>query len=271
MVRNPQNLGHIPTKGAAVNPDLIEAHNTWLDHNQDLLDLTLPVSEVFGPTIQGEGPHAGRVCHFIRLGGCNLSCTWCDTPYSTGQHGIPLSTIPRTTIRDLAPQLPRNSILIITGGEPLMHAPRQAFEALLHLAHSLGNQVHVETNGTILPEPHIAGMIDHFTVSPKTTAPMRNDRHAPSLTDWEPYADKTCFKYVIDTDNPNDADRLIQTAKHQATLHGCHPTNIWAMPEGTTTQELQAKFRTVAEAATHHNINTTHRLHTLAWGNQKGH
>ena len=42
----------------------------------------LPVSEVFGPTIQGEGPHAGRRVYFVRLGGCNLSCSWCDSAYT---------------------------------------------------------------------------------------------------------------------------------------------------------------------------------------------
>lgn len=41
---------------------------------------TLPLNSVFGPTYQGEGPHTGTRCHFIRLGQCQLSCTWCDTP-----------------------------------------------------------------------------------------------------------------------------------------------------------------------------------------------
>ena len=40
------------------------------------------VVEVFGPTVQGEGPYAGRVCHFLRLGGCDYRCSWCDTPYA---------------------------------------------------------------------------------------------------------------------------------------------------------------------------------------------
>lgn len=41
----------------------------------------LLVSEVFGPTVQGEGKHCGRIAAFVRLGGCNLHCRWCDTPY----------------------------------------------------------------------------------------------------------------------------------------------------------------------------------------------
>ena len=43
---------------------------------------SLVVSEIFGPTIQGEGQYAGQLVAFIRLGGCNLACSWCDTPYT---------------------------------------------------------------------------------------------------------------------------------------------------------------------------------------------
>ena len=43
---------------------------------------TLVISEVFGPTVQGEGPTIGRRAAFVRLGRCNLDCSWCDTPYT---------------------------------------------------------------------------------------------------------------------------------------------------------------------------------------------
>ncbi|HHK7228110.1 TPA: hypothetical protein ACQXLV_002143, partial [Streptococcus pneumoniae] len=85
--------------------DYMTAMLDWLDQHPEANVERLPVSEVFGPTIQGEGPHAGRTCHFIRLGGCNLSCSWCDTPYSTGQHGIPLSTVPRVMVDDVVAQI----------------------------------------------------------------------------------------------------------------------------------------------------------------------
>ena len=43
---------------------------------------SLTVSEIFGPTFQGEGPFTGRAAVFLRLGRCNLDCKWCDTPYT---------------------------------------------------------------------------------------------------------------------------------------------------------------------------------------------
>ena len=42
----------------------------------------MKVVETFGPTIQGEGPYAGRVCHFVRFGGCDYRCTWCDSMHA---------------------------------------------------------------------------------------------------------------------------------------------------------------------------------------------
>ena len=45
------------------------------------------VSEVFGPTVQGEGPSCGRIATFVRLGRCDLRCSWCDTPYTWDWHG----------------------------------------------------------------------------------------------------------------------------------------------------------------------------------------
>src|SRR5260370_42452272 len=51
----------------------------------------LAISEIFGPTFQGEGSSIGRYCYFLRLAGCNQHCAWCDTSYTwdwTGRNGI---------------------------------------------------------------------------------------------------------------------------------------------------------------------------------------
>ncbi len=45
-------------------------------------DATYLVKEIFGPTLQGEGSHAGRACVFLRFAVCNLACTWCDTDFA---------------------------------------------------------------------------------------------------------------------------------------------------------------------------------------------
>ena len=240
----------------------------WVDTHRDDLNLTLPVSEVFGPTIQGEGPHAGRACYFIRLGGCNLSCTWCDTPYSTGQHGIPLSTVPRITVNTITAGIPRNTIVVLTGGEPTMHLGRPAFTALLHMLKAKGCQVHIETNGMTIPGTEYTHLIDHITVSPKLNVPMVNPRHTPTLPNWSTWTGQKCIKRVWDH---GDADTFVQDTITLAHDRGFHHTDIWVMPEGTTSTQLAPRWAPLAQAAANHNINATHRLHTLAWEDKKGH
>lgn len=249
--------------------DIREEYNRWLELNREHIDTPLPVSEIFGPTIQGEGNHAGRACYFIRLGGCNLSCEWCDTPYSTGTHGIPLSTIPKRTPRSITSAIPQNRLIILTGGEPLMHAKRPAFIALLYLLKAKGCEIHVETNGTLSPGK-TGELIDHFTISPKIGVKMMNPKHESRATptDWENYKDKAILKTVW---CDGDASTFCQESIKLGERLGIPQKNVWVMPEGATEPELQKKWATLAQAAADNNINATHRLHALAWGDQKGH
>lgn len=246
-----------------------EAYIRWVEKNREAGEESLPVSEVFGPTIQGEGPHAGRPCHFIRLGGCNLSCEWCDTPYSTGQHGIPLATVPRRPVVGIVEEIPPGAMVVVTGGEPLMHASRPAFRALLMYLRARGCEIHIETNGTILPPDTVTHLIDHYSVSPKLGVRMARPRHRPALADWTPLADRVCFKFVVEGDD--DPTEFLTRARDTAIAHGCDRRAVWAMPEGATAEELAPRWRAVAEACAKLNINASHRLHALAWGDAKGH
>src|ERR1041385_1978704 len=78
---------------------------------------SLPLMEAFY-TIQGEGYHQGRAAYFIRLGGCDVGCVWCDVKESwdAGKH-------PLREIKDLVAEVKKtpSTIVVITGGEPLMH------------------------------------------------------------------------------------------------------------------------------------------------------
>jgi 7-carboxy-7-deazaguanine synthase len=101
----------------------------------------LPVVETF-VSLQGESTHAGRRCGFIRLAGCNLACSWCDTVYAAQGEGIP------TPVDDLvATALGWNVDLVeLTGGEPLIHPG--AGELITRLLDAR-LQVLVETNGAV--------------------------------------------------------------------------------------------------------------------------
>src|SRR4051794_4076555 len=84
---------------------------------------SLVVSEVFGPTFQGEGRSLGRRCGFVRLGRCNLACTWCDTPYTWDWDRFdPAVELQRRTVTEIVSALEAMAIdmVVITGGEPLL-------------------------------------------------------------------------------------------------------------------------------------------------------
>lgn len=92
-------------------------------------------------TIQGEGTHQGRAAYFIRLGGCDVGCVWCDVKESWDARLHPLVSI--NTLVEAALASPAR-LVVITGGEPLMHPLGPLTEAL----QSAGFATHIETSGT---------------------------------------------------------------------------------------------------------------------------
>ncbi len=111
---------------------------------------TLQIVEIF-PTLQGEGPFTGHPAVFVRLGGCNLACSFCDTEFESFQPialNDLLSRIEQTSIEE---RKRVRDLVVITGGEPLRQNIAPLCEALL----ANGMRVQIETNGTLwreLPE-----------------------------------------------------------------------------------------------------------------------
>ncbi len=100
---------------------------------------TLPVMENFY-TLQGEGYHQGRAAYFIRLGGCDVGCVWCDVKDSWDVQKHPL-----VKIEDLIVSIEKTpaKLVVITGGEPLMHDLTQLTAAL----QTKGFETNIETSG----------------------------------------------------------------------------------------------------------------------------
>ncbi|MFN4313176.1 MAG: 7-carboxy-7-deazaguanine synthase QueE [Chitinophagaceae bacterium] len=101
---------------------------------------SIPVMEHFY-TIQGEGFHQGRAAYFIRLGGCDVGCVWCDVKESWDA-----SAHPRMTVAEIVAAVKETpaTMVVITGGEPLMHSLDELTGAL----QQVGLQTNIETSGS---------------------------------------------------------------------------------------------------------------------------
>ena len=115
----------------------------------------LPVMEAFY-TLQGEGLHQGRAAYFIRLGGCDVGCVWCDVKdsWDANRH-------PQKQVEDIVQEAAKNAarIAVITGGEPLMHN----LDFLTKTLQQQGFATHIETSGA---HP-LSGSWDWICLSPK--------------------------------------------------------------------------------------------------------
>jgi 7-carboxy-7-deazaguanine synthase len=236
----------------------------------DPLPRHLPFVEAFGPTIQGEGVAAGRLSSFLRFGGCNLSCSWCDSAYTWDAARFNLrEEIELLTVNEIIERTPYAPIIVLTGGEPLLNQNKPEFIQLLTALAYRGSDLHMETNGTIVPNPEVVQLIDVFSVSPKLgNAGLHKRTQSPALAPgWGVvhHLGNTQLKVVVQT--PEDVSAAVALASEHDWPLEC----VWVMPEGVTKEVLNHRWPMVAEEATRHGINATHRLHILAWNDERGH
>ncbi|GAB4459692.1 MAG: hypothetical protein OHK0029_22580 [Armatimonadaceae bacterium] len=151
----------------------------------------LPLAEIFY-SLQGEGGRAGQATVFVRVAGCNLACSFCDTDFRVRRE-MPVEEVV-AEVRSYSADW-----VCLTGGEPTLYD----LSALCDRLHDAGIQIQVETNG-MTPRP--AWGLDHITVSPKETEGGR-------LHPWY-LENATEFKYVVD--NEADIERALAnpTAGH---------------------------------------------------------
>lgn len=136
--------------------------------SEDLLQggRRLPLVEDFY-TIQGEGRHAGKPAYFIRLGGCDVGCRWCDAKYTWNPKMYPPTDIKTVVERACACSA---QAIVITGGEPLLYPLGPLTRAL----HERGLEIFIETSGT---HP-LSGEFDWVCLSPKRQMPPLDEAFA---------------------------------------------------------------------------------------------
>jgi 7-carboxy-7-deazaguanine synthase len=132
----------------------------------------LLVQEIF-PTLQGEGPMAGWPSVFVRLGGCNLACHFCDTEFESFQPMAMAELLAEVRAQALNDEGARvRNLVVITGGEPLRQNIVPFCEALL----AAGFDVQIETNGTLWrPLPDAVHVICSPKAGTQGYAPIRGD------------------------------------------------------------------------------------------------
>ncbi|MBT2474877.1 7-carboxy-7-deazaguanine synthase QueE [Microbacterium sp. ISL-103] len=230
----------------------------------------IPVVETF-VSLQGEGPSAGEPALFLRLGNCNLNCTWCDTRHSWDWDAFDRAEeVENVDARDLSARVIRElpdtvHLLVLTGGEPLLNQ-NVVVPVLREIKeHRPDLRVEVETNGTIAPTPSLVELVHLFVVSPKLhnsgIAEKRRLR-VPVLARFS--ESPSILKFVV----AGPAD--VQEAADVARSVGFPGDRVWVMPETTTAADVGSLIAAVAPAAIRAGFKVSSRLHLLAWGDTRG-
>lgn len=236
----------------------------------------LYVNEIFGPTIQGEGPFMGQHCCFLRLAGCNLSCVWCDTSYTwnftrTGGTAVRPELKSYSQAEEVHQMTPlevaekifelNTRLVIISGGEPMLQQDTLSIAVGMLIASH--KNVQFETNGTVLPDKRMISLFQQYpynmfwVVSPKLKHAQTLQRPV-DIRAWEEYAPS--FKFVCQ--GPEDFDEVEQI------LGPNHdPSDVFIMAEGRTPEELLPKQRLLIEGTLQRHWNFSTRMHDLLWDN----
>ena len=131
----------------------------------------IPVAEIFGPTIQGEGPHVGMQTLFVRVAGCDFKCAWCDSKFAWKIDG----SIKRYGTKELADILVQEcnnskcSNVVLTGGNPCLYN----FKQVIDILHDNNITVDIETQGSKMPDWLLD--VDLLVISPKAPSSKQPD------------------------------------------------------------------------------------------------
>lgn len=217
-------------------------------------------------SVQGEGRYAGVRSVFLRTTGCNLRCTYCDTPYTSARPEGTWRTIPEILAAVAAADCEH---VVLTGGEPLL--PADSVPLTWELQRR-GYVITIETAGTV-DRPVAA---DLMSISPKLSnsdpeagnrwrSRHRAARHRPEVM-RRFLADYDCqLKFVIE--NPDD---LGEVCTYLDDFPEIVPDQVWLMPQGVTVAELAEKSSWIEPAAQRYGFRYCPRKQIEWYGNIRG-
>lgn len=250
-------------------------------------DKKFRVLEIFGPTIQGEGRHAGVPCSFIRFGGCDYRCRWCDSPHAVLPQLV--AQAPRLTEEEIVQGVLSLDVVptwvVFSGGNPaLLH-----LEQLVQMFHDAEMKVMVETQGTEYKNWLLRA--DEVCISPKPPS-SGNPTEVQTLTQFlKPFvlsfrdpSTRIYLKVVIFDQKDLEYARAMHLTFPSLEMFlslGNEDPNLATVenPDRDPNAPLDTfwyldRMADLMEKIAHdpdfHDVRVLPQLHVLAWGNQRG-
>ena len=217
----------------------------------------LNVMEIFYDTIQGEGAYSGCPAVFLRLQGCTLDCTWCDTEWRKGRR-IPVDTLLNMLqTNGILDRLFDGHHLVITGGSPLKQ--QGALIALLDLiSNTIGRNafVEVENECTLSPSDEFCKYVNVWNNSPKlaNSGMKKNARIKEAVIRQLVEFHSSYFKFVVKDENDWDEIREDYIKPFNIPLQ-----SVLLMPLGATFEEQQMRMRHICKIAIREGVRYTSR------------
>ena len=239
---------------------------------------TIAVCEMFGVTIQGEGALIGKPTVFVRTGGCDYRCSWCDSLYAVlPEHKSEWEPMTTEQVFAEVQRLSSHTPILVTlsGGNPAI----QPLEDLIDLGHRHGYTFTIETQGSIA-QPWFA-KLDYLTLSPKPPS-------SKQITRWDRL--DRCVAVATDDSNEHTVQVSLKVVvfdeEDYAYARGVaerYPTLPMYLQTGNHTPPQHAQAidipgildrmdwliqRTIADRW--YSVTVLPQLHTLLWGNKRG-
>jgi len=226
----------------------------------------MKISEIFY-SVQGEGMLAGTPSVFVRTSGCNLRCTWCDTPYTSwAPEGTTMG--PARVVEEVRRH--PSAHVVVTGGEPMI---QKEIVELTHQLRDAGLRITIETAGTVLAPV----LCDLMSISPKLANSTPADREegrwaiAHQRLRWQPEVIRALMagysyqlKFVIAApEDIEEVEQMIDTVEADR-------SRVVLMPEGTEAETLMERGRWLVEICKERGYRFSPRLHVMLWGNRRG-
>ena len=230
----------------------------------------LNISEFFCDTIQGEGATAGCPASFMRLQGCTLNCSWCDTK-AIRDYGNPYTFEELFTLMNeynLIDKFRAGQHLVFTGGSPLLQQGMLTnFIEEFVTRYMFKPFIEVENECTLHPNPDFEPLVDLWNNSPKleTSGNSIFDRYQPEIIHYLANRYNSWFKFVIS--QKSDWEEIDEYFIRPQLIRR---DQVILMPMGRTRKELKAHQMIAVTLAIQNNVRYSSREQIVLWGDKTG-